>query len=387
MIAEASRLERPSKTNFAEARDRIGDDDKGKWDVAVRRESLVLRDGSLTYPLDEDESEWERLTLTSWATTQMCQRLGIPTQYFKRCPAVLQDVQANYWLKCPDDNGKGDNGHEQESDSTSPVWLLRAKHNRLRGVLSEKYSRLDNAALFDAVEPLVQTRFKVKWFELSDESMHLRLVDPALTREVLPDDRLMVGVHVANSEVGKRCVTVDSMVYRLVCSNGLVRLVKGKSLLHQRHIHVTEAKFEQALERAIGDALTTGAGFIERLSLATREPIGDMEGAIDSLSVLWNLSQPTRELVKLAVLGERPAQQETLYGLVNGFTNAAQRLPLDDRYHLEVMAGKLLEQGYQFTALPPRSRRESVPVSGREPITHGPLTMNGAAPVAVNGYR
>jgi hypothetical protein len=46
----------------------------------------------------------------------------------------------------------------------------------------------------------------------------------------------------------------------LVCSNGLVRLVKGKSLLQQRHIFVSQSSFKHNLERAMGEALTTAAG-------------------------------------------------------------------------------------------------------------------------------
>ena len=55
--------------------------------------------------------------------------------------------------------------------------------------------------------------------------------------------------------MGKRAVTVDALVWRLVCENGLVRLVKGRSLLYQRHIHLSKPMLHQALGNAISEAL------------------------------------------------------------------------------------------------------------------------------------
>ena len=106
--------------------------------------------------------------------------------------------------------------------------MLRAKAENLRAVLSERYSPLDNATLLDELRVLLPDSYRVDWFGLQDESLHLRVVDPARTRELLPDDALTVGIHLVNSEVGMRSVTVDALVYRLVCTNGLIRLVKGQ---------------------------------------------------------------------------------------------------------------------------------------------------------------
>ena len=62
---------------------------------------------------------------------------------------------------------------------------------------------MDNADLLGTLVPLLEDRFEVRGIALTSESLHLRLVDPRYAREVLPDDRLLAGVHVANSEVGR----------------------------------------------------------------------------------------------------------------------------------------------------------------------------------------
>jgi len=319
---------------------RVTAEDELKWDLLLDKDEMRLQEGRLYGPRLSREICPKGLTPTPWATSQMCNRLGIPTAYFKRCPVWLQDAQANHFLhKEPE---KGQSGRRSNGQSsTGERWLLRAKGDVLRGVLSDRYAKLNNADALCTLKPLVEDRFEVQWLSLTDESFHLRLTDPRLSRDILPGDRVIAGIHVANSEVGKRSVTVDAMVFRLVCQNGLIRLVKGKSLLHQRHVGLTPAYLKASLGRAIEDALIQSAGFMERMSWATRKPLGEVEKTLHALPV----SQGVRETVRTSLLSEPKGQQETLYGLVNALTFTAQGLEPDERYALEAMAGTLLEHG------------------------------------------
>ena len=228
-----STLDLPTRHGLSELQQRIQQDDAGKWDLTVPRDRLALSYGRLVLPEEHLDEHPELLTLSPWATAQACQRLGIPAPYFARCSAPLQDAQFNHWAwrtgDEPDEEVDGRTG-------TPRPWLLRCQGEGVRAVLSDRYAPLDNAELLGILIPLLEGRFEVRSIALTPESLHLRLVDPRLCREVLPNDRLMVGVHVANSEVGKRAVTVDALVWRLVCLNGLVRLVRGKSLLRRRHV-------------------------------------------------------------------------------------------------------------------------------------------------------
>jgi Domain of unknown function (DUF932) len=364
--------------SFAQVREAVTADDAGKWDATARRQDIRLKDGKLAFPMDTIGEHWEHLAPTTWAVSQLCTRLGIPAGYFRKCPTVLQDVQANYWLRAGSErnaertvarrsNGgqemNGANGHPSQDDpfgepesgnGCEPMdccqngqeqWLLRARGGTLRAVLSERYSPLDNATLMECLAPLLHSRYRVDWFGLSDESLHLRIIDPERAREVLPNDKLSIGIHLANSEVGLRSVTVDALVYRLVCENGLIRLVKGKSLLKKRHVHLSETRFVAALEEALEGAFATAEGFLEQMRQTARQPVRDVEGTIKRLSERWNLTDATREAVKDALRREPAPLQETLYGVVNAFTSAAQRLPDEQRYDLEVLAGRLADHG------------------------------------------
>ena len=355
-------LDLPTRHGLRELQQRIQQDDAGKWDLTVPRDRLALSYGRLVLPEEHLDDRPELLTLSPWATAQACQRLGIPGPYFARCSAPLQDAQFNHWAwrtgDEPDEERDGRTG-------TPRPWLLRCQGESVRAVLSDRYAPLDNADLVGTLVPLLEDRFEVRGLSISPESLHLRLVDPRLCREVLPNDRLMVGVHVANSEVGKRAVTVDALVWRLVCLNGMVRLVQGKSLLRQRHISWDRPRFADALRVAVSEAVTAGAGLIDRLQASTREPVPDVEGVVRAIARQASLTRSVQERVLQALSATAPPQQDRVYGLVQALTFTAQSLSPDDRYDLEVVAGRLLDEGLpapiREEASPPRSHRTGGP--------------------------
>ena len=389
-------------------RERIREDDDGKWDATAFRDQLTLLNGKLLVPEPASGNLAEELTPTPWAVSQMCRRLGIPTAYFRRCPTDLQDAQFNLWARHHDRfetngfddyntsstrngvnrNPTGRNG--SQSGSSHERWLLRVKHDSVRGVLSDRYTRLDNEPFLDCLQPLLPSRLQVKWFALTGESLHLRLIDPTLAREVLPDDRIMVGLHLANSEVGKRSVTVDAIVWRLVCQNGLVRLVKGKSLLQQRHIFVSQSNFKRDLERAMGEALTTAAGLLEKLAQSTTEHLDDVETLIEKIGERHNLSEAFQERIKNALLLENRGQQETLYGFTNALTQAAQTLPPDERYGLEVLAGEVMERGTLWlNGLPKAKVKRKAEMVAEKPLagTGSSSFVSAASPLPTHRSR
>ena len=364
----------PPTGDFALVRERVHQDALDKWDAVTPRTHIRLHQGRVWFP-EAAQSDFAAgfLAPTAWATSQFCQRLGIPSGYFRKCPPALQDIQFNHWIN-QEERGNEDHGNQDVSaDGSSDCWLLRAKGDSLRGVLSQRYAPLDHDRIVDSLAPLLPKSFTVDWFSLTDESLHLRLVDLRQHRTILPGDDLMVGLHVANSEVGSRALTVDALVYRLVCTNGLIRLVKGRSLLYRRHVSWTPTRFQDALERAVMGALATATAFLDQLQEATRTPVPDVPAVLSLLAEQNGLSKSFLEAVESSLKSEPASQQETVWGLVNGLTQAAQGLPPDDRYGVEALAGRLIESG------PPK------PPSPKVPPPKPPARGNGAS--ATNGTR
>ena len=325
-------------------RDRVEMDDKGKWDTVALRQELSWQGDRLVLPESYEGEAPLCLSPSPWATGQLCQQLGMPSRYFRACPPHLQEAQFQHWVHyalAHDDEGLPRHDLLAEREH----WLLRGKGNGLRGVLSTRYARLDNRQLLDCLLPLVDDRFQVSWHAITPESFHLRLVDPALSQDALPGDRLLVGLHIGNSEVGKRSVSIDAIVFRLICANGLIRIVSGKGLLRQRHVSWDPPRFKERLSQAISRALVEGASFLARLVGTTKVPVPDVEAALALLAERWGLSLRTRQMVRVCLLAMPSSHQESLWGLVNAVTQAAQTLPPDDRYDLEALAGGLAEHG------------------------------------------
>ncbi len=102
--------------------------------------------------------------------------------------------------------------------------MVRTLDGKVRAVLSERYRRLDNYDLAENVLPILQqldgARFES--VELTETKMYLKVVTPRVTFEVAPGDVVQAGIVISNSEVGLGTLSVQPLVYRLVCRNGLI---------------------------------------------------------------------------------------------------------------------------------------------------------------------
>jgi hypothetical protein len=406
-----------TKATVDELRDAVSKDDRGKWDIVLPRRDVLMQDGRLTFPECEAYECGRGLEPSHWATGQLCQRLGIPAAYFRRCPATLRDAQFNYWNAgdpfvteepdiddpangsdpfevdhapmrssadlrfaepAPYRNGSSNatgNGHQFRNGMYSgsercEYWLLRARESTLRALLTDRYAPLDNRVLVDALCKALPPSLEIQWLSLDDEAFHLRLIDSSLAREVLPGDPLMAGIHVSNSETGKRSLTIDSVLYRQVCTNGLIRLVKGKSILSQRHVAVSPPHFNALLREALPSALAAAEAFAGLMADAVKQPLNDVQAEINGLKQHWHLSQSFAEQIEVSLQKERSDQQETVFGLVNAVTHAAQSLDAEARYEMEVLAGSLLERKSLNAQRGTRTIQTAEAIFGGEAVRH-----------------
>ena len=58
--------------------------------------------------------------------------------------------------------------------------------------------------------------------QLTESRMYIKVVNTRLEAEVVPGDIVQSGIIISNSEVGLGSVNIQPLVYRLVCSNGMV---------------------------------------------------------------------------------------------------------------------------------------------------------------------
>ena len=150
------------------------------------------------------------LNINEIAHNQIGTNLGIPAKYYDKMRADNPELLAqnvNSWFQ-----------------KTPKTRMVRTLDGTARAFLSDKYRRIDNLEIAQAVLPIIADMpdARVESCEVTDERLYLKVVNPRLTTEVVPGDIVQSGIMITNSEVGLGSVTIQPLVYRLVCTNGMV---------------------------------------------------------------------------------------------------------------------------------------------------------------------
>ena len=146
------------------------------------------------------------------AHNQIGTTLGIPAKYYDKMRAENPDLLAanvNSWF-----------------EKNPRVHMIRTLDGVTRAFLSDSYRRIDNYDIAQTILPILSEVFDVtnpqNSFEVTDERLYLKVVNPKLTTEVSVGDVVQAGILITNSEVGLGSLMIQPLVYRLVCSNGMI---------------------------------------------------------------------------------------------------------------------------------------------------------------------
>ena len=286
--------------------------------------------------------------ITPLARRQLAEKLKIPYAYFERMrheQPVLLDRNVNTWLQSEEDRR-----------------MIRTLDGQVRAVLSDRYRRLDNFDLAESVLPILQQLPEVKFesVELTDTRMYLKVVTPRLTYEMAPGDIVQAGVVITNSEVGQGTLSVQPLLYRLVCRNGLI--ASDRSL---RKTHVGRAlgadddgvtvyrddtlraddkafflKVRDVVQAAVSE--TTFRQIAQKMQKTLHIPLmGDPVKTVEVLANRYDLNDAERTGVLRHLITEGDLSG---YGLVNAVTHFSQEVEDYDRAtDFELLGGKLIE--------------------------------------------
>lgn len=144
------------------------------------------------------------------AHEQIASHTGIPARYYERmrqeAPELLATNVNSWFSKKPD------------------VRMVRTLDGDARAFLSDRYRRIDNYEVAETVLPVLAEMegVTIESCEVTDNRMYLKAVNPRLQKDVAVGDIVQNGILITNSEVGRGSLTIMPLVYRLVCSNGMV---------------------------------------------------------------------------------------------------------------------------------------------------------------------
>jgi hypothetical protein len=289
-----------------------------------------------------------RYGITPLARRQLADKLKIPHAYFERMrteqPALL-DRNVNTWLQSDLDRR-----------------LIRTLDGDVRAVLSERYRRLDNYDLAEAVLPVLRQLpgAQIQSVELTETRMYLKCVSAQLNFEIAPGDIVQAGVAISNSEVGHGTLSVQPLLYRLVCRNGLIAMDHslrkthlGRALSQEEHLVTVfqddtlraddEAfflKVRDVVQAAVSEATFTQTA--QKLQRTLHIPLkGDPMKTVEVLSNRYTLSDVERTGVLRHLIAGGDLSG---YGLVNAVTHYSQEVEDYDRAtDFEVLGGRLID--------------------------------------------
>jgi hypothetical protein len=303
--------------------EKIIQDDQNKWDRKISAQKLRVSDAG-ALELAGANGNSGSFPLADLAVSQMCERLEIPARYFRRLPGEMQALVANYDLGRQ--NGKS--------------FLLRGKGDWVRAFLSAEYVAYNNSEIAETVQGLLGNgALTMKSFVLEETHMFLKIISNEIWDV---DSGLKAGIMIGNSEVGMGSVSVEPFVFRKPCTNDLI-VSQEKSLRHA-HIHLTAHELTRRMAEAVSEGFRVASSVLDAF-LKTREvQVVDPLEVIRKIAEERKFSQKLTDEVVSSYLVEPEANR---FGLINAFTNAAQKLGPLQRIEMERFAGTLLQTPLQ----------------------------------------
>lgn len=180
----------------------------------------------LRFNFEGDKSTWievdgERKGIHDHALMQLCERTGLPKRYFN------QLITSDWGRGLLTNNFDAIVAHQE-----STRYLVRSVRGEVRGLLSDKYRRLDNGPL---VETFLRSAHEVGAViaegHVSDTRVAMRVVLPYVF-EPAPGEFMIIGANWSNSDFGNGSNAISTYVLRLICDNGAM----GQNVLKQVHL-------------------------------------------------------------------------------------------------------------------------------------------------------
>lgn len=309
--------------------------------------------GKSTLLMDEADNSIAQFGVSELAHRQMAARLKIPFKYYEMMrneqPALL-DTNVNTWLYEAPENR-----------------MVRTLRGQVRAFLSDRYQRLDNLELAHRVVKVLgeNPMWAVGSCEVTETYLYIKVVSDRLKEEVVPGDVVQAGFVVSNSEVGLGCVKIEPLVYRLVCSNGMIRndmahrkyhvgkrqeeFEFGAELFRDETVRADQEayfmKVEDILRGAINEELFKNT--VQQMRMAKMQKIeNDPIATVKLLGESYRFTEAETMMVGANYLKENDYSK---YGLANAVTRTSQDIDDYNRAtEFERFGGQVLDGGIDF---------------------------------------
>lgn len=229
---------------FEEVLSRITEIDKHKEDVLkLPRDIRVTESGNIAI------QGLGNVAFTKTGFQTFCLKLDLPSGYMNRL--IDHDKKTPYEIN-RDLKVFGENvqrGIETLKEDNKILFrtFRHDNQNKIRAVFSDKYNVIDNLPLLKNLEKYDHDKLETESFNVTSDFLDIRFKMPHLQTSLgkLPehevrfgvsDDIVMPAIHFRNSETGKSKIQVSFVVYRLVCTNGMVNTKDHFKVVNKKHM-------------------------------------------------------------------------------------------------------------------------------------------------------
>lgn len=317
--------------------------------VPSQRMELTGQGDMVIYQGEKGNSEQEMFAPNQLFHRQLGTALKIPAQYYDKmredAPGLLAD-NVNTWL-----------------DRRDSSQMVRTLDGTARAFLSSSYRRIDNVMVAESTLPIIAEidGVNVESCEVTDERMYIKAVNPRLETEVVPGDIVQSGILISNSEVGQGSVSVMPLLFRLVCTNGMVVNDMG-----QRKYHIGRASTENWELFTSATLEADDKAFMMKLADIVRSVVDEtrFHKIVEKLreSTGAKITGQVQKVVELTGKEFQFQQKEqdgildhlirggdfSLYGLSNAVTRAAHDVESYDR------STQMEAAGWNIATMPPK---------------------------------
>ena len=274
------------------------------------------------HSLDHARVAGQEIVVLPTAQKLLANRLRVPHSYLSRCPQPLQAENLNHWLK--------------QEQKTRDTFFCRFNGRQLRAVFTDRYTELDNMEILSRMLGHgFSTTAEVQYI-IDGSMMILKMPDYGKTFGLSRDDKMVPGVTIANSEVGKLAFSIECFLYRLVCSNGLIATTSVAS----RFKHISKKALENFPEILAQVAMETHTNE-NRLRLSVDTTVDNPVSSINTFNRQFHIPAEDGEHVVQAWEAD-PVY--SMFGVINSYTHAAQfpEVSTGVSYRLEKAGGMIL---------------------------------------------
>lgn len=284
--------------------------------------------------LPDDSTETRSKELSRHSLSQLCNKIGVPIRYIDKCidsgRLDLAEENINSWI---DDFGKN--------------LFIREYKNKVRGVLSDRYSTLDTPHIMESINDVLDfNEYNIKGYFLSPERFHARIVQREMMN--INGEDLFAGIQIDSSDVGRSILIVKFMIWKQVCTNGLCISQGGGVLFQQKHIGIDASEFREEFEHSLNN--------IPTLVEYSKDLIEEARKDNDKFSIKNLSEQQVQDFIERVKLKTKLSDEGvnkviqfmndkygfSKWGYVNSLTEVAQDYTLERRLEIEKIAGDVL---------------------------------------------